>query len=256
MKFSLFALVTAAAGIAAAQGLPGEALGIVQQTDLARKAVADHNKTEALAHIRQARALADDIQKQSPPEALPILITIAREVETTSTFTDVKHSNVGDLTASRLKKNSHISGAQADITATKLNVTTAADRLPAAEAALDRDDWAAADVALADVQNAVVRVNVQDDLPLLRAKQNLELARARVLEDKYKDARMPLQAAAQALADFETASPGPEAVQAEYMRQQIQQFAAHVGERPADAVERIDSWLDPVQHWYQAVLNK
>jgi hypothetical protein len=89
-------------------------------------------------------------------------------------------------------------------------------------------------------------------MPLLKARENLELARARVLEDQYKDAAAPLRAAAEALADYARQFPGPRADQAESLRKDIDAFAKRVRERPTDTVDRINSWLDPVNTWYAA----
>jgi len=87
-------------------------------------------------------------------------------------------------------------------------------------------------------------------MPLLEARQNLRLARMRVLEDKYKDARAPLEAAVQDLADYEKLSSGPHARDAAYLRDKIEAFAHVVAHRPADALMQIDAWLDPIEKWY------
>jgi ABC-type amino acid transport substrate-binding protein len=168
----------------------------------------------------------------------------------------VKHGKSGEMTANRLKKDTSVRDTEGEVTTRKLNVTTAAARLPAAEAAVERGDWPAADVALAEIQTGVVQTTANDEMPLMRARENLELARARILENKYADAVVPLRAAAQALADFQKMYPGPRAEQAEFMRQQIAQYAGMVRHDHSDAADRIKSWLDPINQWYQEAISR
>jgi len=232
-------------GVSWCQDLPGLAAGILEQTDMARKAVAARDKGEARDHIRKASLLAGEIQKQSPADARPVMVPVYREIETTTTYRPVKRGK-GEMTANRLKKNTSIREVQGEVASAQLNVTAAAERLPAAEAALERDDWATADTVLSDISKSVVTIQAEGDMPLLKARQNLMLARAHVVDGKYKDAAAPLRAAAEALATFDR---GPNAEQAEKMRQQILDFAANIGHDHTHALGRIDSWLDPVNRW-------
>ena len=66
------------------------------------------------------------------------------------------------------------------------------------QTALDQGDLATAGADLAAVQSAVVTKTFRGDLPLVQARENLEIARTRVEEGDYKDAVMPLKAAARA----------------------------------------------------------
>ncbi len=75
-SYSLFLAGVLLSGTAWCQDLPGMAKGILDQTELARKAIASHDQTAALDHVRQARVLAGDIQQHSPPGIAPILVTV------------------------------------------------------------------------------------------------------------------------------------------------------------------------------------
>src|ERR1700676_3545544 len=88
-------------GVSWCQDLPGMAAGILEQTDMARKAVAARNRAESLDHIRKASLLAGEIQKQSPADARPVLVPVYREIETTTTYRPVKRGK-GEMTANRL----------------------------------------------------------------------------------------------------------------------------------------------------------
>jgi len=237
-----------------AQGLPGMAVGILQQTTLARDAVKAHAKDAAMDHVRQAEALAKQIREQSGASGQPLLVPVAWETETTTTYTNVKHPKASDTSADRLMKhNTNVSAAEQDTTTAKLNVDTAAERLEKADALISVGDWEGADTALSAVLAAVERERASTDMPLLRARQNLMLARSRVMEQKYSDAKLPLREAADALSEFEALFPGPRAETAKTMRADIIAYARDIGHHHDDALDKINAWLDPVNQWYQAL---
>ena len=86
-------------------------------------------------------------------------------------------------------------------------------------------------------------------MPLLQTRTNLELARARVLEGNFRDAAAPLRAAAEILADFESQYPGPEAIRADYLREQMLNHAARLEWDADDTVDWINYWLDIIAGW-------
>lgn len=89
-----------------------------------------------------------------------------------------------------------------------------------------------------------------DGTPLLRAKLALELARSRVLENRYDDASAALRLASKALGDYAKLSPGPHAETADFIRQEIARYSPRVIRNQQDALDRIDLWSEPVDKWY------
>jgi hypothetical protein len=237
-----------------AQDLPGMAAGVLQQTNLARQAISAHEKSAALDHVRQGLTLTTQIQQASGPER-PLLVAVSKEIDTTTTYRPVKHRKSDEMNADRLKKNTSVREVEGTVTTSKLDVTSAADHLQTAQSALERDDWTAADSALAAIPGTMVQSSGNTYMPLMKAKENLQLARARVLDGKPKDAAAPLRAAAEALADWERQAPGPHTQEAESMRQSMLAYANNIHKDHADAVERITSWLTPVEQWNQAVVK-
>jgi hypothetical protein len=234
-------------------GMPNLAAGVLEQTSIARKALNDNDKAAALDAIKRARLTADQILQKGGQS--PVLVPVHTEIETTSTYTPVKH-NTGEITTSRMKKETSIRDVQGEVTNANLNVTAAADFLAQAQTAVERDDFAAASSALGSVSSSIVTTRVQGNMPLLKARENLELARARVLEGKFSNAVVPLRAAAEALDQYARDFPGPNAERAEDMRAEIDSYATNIARRHDDAVVYIDSWLDPVNQWYQGKLPK
>jgi hypothetical protein len=232
------------------------AAGILDQTRLARQEIGVQNAPGAVDHIRQAITLAKSIQEQTAGQTKPVLIPVAWEVETTSTYAPVKGGKSGEISADRMKKGTSVREVQAEITSAKLDVASAADRLETARIALERQDWGAADNALSAISKSLIRTRTDEDMPLLKVRQNLQLAKARVLEEKYKDAAAPLRAAAEGLAQFEQMFPGPRADTAETMRQDIETYARNIAREHARAADQIDGWLQPVEQWYAALTKK
>jgi hypothetical protein len=207
------ALLLSFAAAAFAQEISGMGAGILQQAAAARMAAAQHDQAAALDHIQLARTLADKILLAHPS---PATVEIDRQA-----------------------------GA-----ASLLNVTTAMQQLDIAQEAVQHQEWSAAATALNAIPAAVLQTKVDTNEPLLRAQANLELARARLLNSQYEDARLPLRNAAAALADFQKLFPGPHAEDAEFMRQQMIECASNLPKDTATAVDRINlMWLAPILKW-------
>ncbi len=95
MRFSLL-IILATLTLNAQRDVPGMAVGILDQAKLAQQAVASHDKDGATDHIRQALSLSDEIRQNMPNAPQPILVPVYREIETTTTYTPVKHKEGED----------------------------------------------------------------------------------------------------------------------------------------------------------------
>jgi hypothetical protein len=222
------------------------AAGVVAQTELARQAARSHDQAAALDHVRQAESLAAEIQKQTADRPQPVLIPVAQEKETTTTYTDVKRRKSGEMDPTRLKKHTHIGDVEQQTTAEELNVNNAVQHLRAARADLEGMDWMTAETNLSGAVRLVHTESADREMPLLRVERNLTLARTRLLDKKYSAAVAPLREAEQALSDYERQGSGP-ATQAAEMRQSIEAMAGHI--RQNASVEKIDAWLHTLEQW-------
>lgn len=244
-------LIIAAAAAATAQSnvanadLPNLAAGVLQQTHMARQAIAAHDRDSAVGHVKQAIATVNEIEQKAGELPRPLMIPISSQTETSTTVTPV-HRN-GDL-----KHNSAVRGVDGETTTTRLNITAAADRLPVAETALESGNWSTADAALGDVEGNTSVTQTTGNMPLNMARQNLDIAKARVLEGKYHDAELPLRSAAQALGDYEKRCSAQQAANVELMRQAMLSMAAHITHEHDGAVGQIDSWTEMTRQWPSA----
>jgi hypothetical protein len=226
----------------ASNDLSGFAAGMLNETAAARQAIASRDREAAIQHVRNALATEALIEQNAPNAQRPLLVPVYRSIETTTTVTPVR-KNAG------LTKYSSVRGVEGDTTTVQLNVTAAAGNLRTAQAALEAGDWSAAETALAPVENGISTTQASGDMPLRMARQNLALAKDRVLEGKYHDAEVPLKSAAEALGQLEQRFTGQQAADIEGARQAMLGYAAHIGHDHADAVGRIDTWMDMLQAW-------
>jgi hypothetical protein len=107
------------------------------------------------------------------------------------------------------------------------DASAAKEHLQAAKRALSNDKNEVADAALVAVQRGVNFAYTEVDLPLLRARENLMLAKSQVQAGQAQEARMTLEAAAHALEQY---------------AQQGQQTA----QKSQQAVEQINQWWDRI----------
>jgi hypothetical protein len=254
-RVAIFTAIWLAAGAALAQdqSRAGQAVTLLNQVNMARQAVNAHDRSAAQDQTAQALALAHRILQESAGQPQPVLVTMSKDLETTTTYTPVKKLKNGDLTPDRMKHNTSVREVQATGTMQQLDVSSAADRLAATQTALAAENWTAADQDLRQIQESVIHMRVDDTMPLMQAKDNLQLAKARILEGKPGDARMPLRAAAQSLVDFEKLSPGPDAEKADYMRRQMLERADRVHHNTNETLSFIDSWLDQIGQWEKKI---
>ena len=149
------------------------------------------------------------------------------------------------------KRRSSVSEVNGRYTATILNVTNARNHLLAAQSALKKAIWTPPSVNLAAVQGDVATRSYSGDLPLVQAKDNLDLALARIRDGKYKDAILPLKSASRALDRFAHQSPAPRpATMASRFSIEIDAYAERIGKDHVDAPSRIAAWLDKVNAWF------
>jgi YfdX protein len=146
-----------------------------------------------------------------------------------------------------------VAGVELHHTHIMFDVSAAKEHLQAAKQALNNDKYKAADGALAAVQRGVNFAHVEVDLPLLRARENLMLAKAHVQAGQVQDARMTLEAVTQALQQYEQRADKARASQVQSLQKEIQNYAQQLPQqgqqtqqKNQQAVEQINEWWDRI----------
>jgi hypothetical protein len=105
------------------------------------------------------------------------------------------------------------------------------------------------------IQMRETETNLRDAIrntPLQVARQNLQIARSRAVQHFYHEAIPPLLITAEALGYFGTQEIGRSSgmdVSAADTRQQILDYLPAIEIHYAQAVSKIDTWLDQVRRW-------
>jgi hypothetical protein len=127
--------------------------------------------------------------------------------------------------------------------------TVVAERnLAAARTAIEHGNWNLADRALSDVQEGVNIEEVQANMPLARARENLILARSAAEKSNYAEEQAALKTASDALATY-IKSGRPHAADARTLKQQIDSFEGNVQQNQTQAVAKINQWWNTTSDW-------
>jgi hypothetical protein len=224
-------------------GLSNAAVAVLSDTQQARRALSNGDRQTAINEIdralqdaRQARSLASS---QGQGNLVPIYAEYAQS------------SVIGPIATARTAGGTQAAGAPAvqsvvgQYTSVAVDVPMAEQHLQAARTALLNNDSGAADSALKAVQDGVIMIRVESDMPLVQARQNLALARDMINQGNLQAARTPLREAVNALGQYS----GAHARQAERLQLQIASLANNLpANRQADA-SRIDQWWNELADW-------
>ena len=164
-----------------------------------------------------------------------------------------RNANTGSQGTNTTAKGSQTSNAAiqqvtGQYTSVGLDIQAAKEHLDAAKAAIQKKDFTKADEALAAVQNGVVVTSVASDLPLVRARENMVLAREAVNRGNYKEAHAALTAASQALGNY-AGNQCVHSADALTVKSQIDNFNQSIEQSHADANSKIDAWWSRVVDW-------
>lgn len=148
-----------------------------------------------------------------------------------------------------------VAGVEAHSTQIMLDVSAAEQHLQAAKRALNNDKYEAADGALAAVQRGVSFAFVEVDLPLLRARENLMLAKTHAQAGQVQDARMTLQAAAQALETYAQRADKSRAPQAQSLQQEIEDYAQQLPQQGQPTRRKIQQTVEQIDEWWDRIVQ-
>jgi hypothetical protein len=216
------------------------ASSMLQNVAEARKAIARRDAPAAAGNVDLALNLASQIRSDAPAGADPLVVTIRTESETESITVPARRG--------KPRKDSTVSQVAGRYSREAIDVGAAVERLNAAKMAVASGSLKSADEHLEAVQKSVFHETLTGDMPLMRVRENLALARARVQEGQFRHAAPPLNAAVRALANY----TGPHAVEAARMRVEIESYARDIDDDHASALDRIDAWSAAVARWLAA----
>ena len=89
---------------------------------------------------------------------------------------------------------------------------------------------------------------VSADLPLLRARENMVLARQAANREQYGEAHAALRAASDALSQYANVQPS-HAADARTLQSEIDAYNQNIQQNYTDAATKIDDWWDRMTDW-------
>jgi hypothetical protein len=239
-----------------------ELLEMLHATDKARKAIAQHNQQLAAKDLHEALSFSNEAGTQ---HATNNLVPLYSELDRTSVLgpivrqqksTGSSQSGSADRSApgsSSAQKNGSSNQVGVDevvgaYTAVWLDVPNAHKHLQAAQQALTQNDLTGADRELQAVQGSLVVDSVATDMPLVRARENLMLARDSAAANHYREAQAQLREASKALSTYAKSSTS-HSQDAQRLQSDIDTYAQSMTTNHADAASKIESWWDQTTNW-------
>lgn len=236
------------------------AAAMLRHAEKGRGDIARGNRDEALKHVEQALDRVSQIETRMQSSGRKTLVPIYSEFEAVSIIGPIDAARGRTPAKSSSAHPQHdpslgrpmaaVKEVEGNYTAVLVDLQHARTHLEAARTALKNDQLPVADSALAAVQSGVILVSIEGDLPLVKARQNLHLALAEIQDGDYQSAKAPLQAAADALAEYREIGTSPvPAGDVKKVEQDVRSYVAKVGSSPANAREQVFHWWSKVNSW-------
>jgi hypothetical protein len=240
---------------------------VLQETDQARRAISQNDKTGAMSHVQQALSATNSLQALVPSGTQNV--PVFAELEQTDVIGPLVASRrgAGTTRAARAARGQAqreqmggIAGqtpvvreTEGSYTSINLNVPMAKQHLQAAQTSLQNNNMKVADASLLAVQQSVNMTSVQTDLPLVRARENLNLAQQFAQSGNMQQCAAPLQAAVNALQEYQRGAPsGRYKDQAAQLASQISAYTGNIEQQnTSTAPGQIQQWWNEVANWTQ-----
>lgn len=214
--------------------LAGKMLGY---TNRARAAIKDKNQQLALQDVNKAESYLQRVEARAHGSTM---IPVYQEFVSVAILAPVR--------AEQSARHSVVHQVAGDYTSVVVNTTVAKNNLATAKTALENQNLKIADDALADVQEGVQIEASEADMPLVKARENLILARSNAREGKYGEAQAALQAASKALGSYAQEN-GPHASAARDLQQQMDSGDKDLQQSHANIVPEINQWWNTTADW-------
>lgn len=227
---------------------------LLMSTEKARTAISQRKHQQATRDVNQALNDANTaVSEHSGADLVPIYTELER-MSVIEPIMRARNNNnrTGSAdrtaTAAQNKRPVAVHEVVGGETSVSLDVNAAQKHLQAAQQALSKNDWKTADQDLKAVQDSVVVESVAADMPLLRVRENLVLARSSAEAGHYQRASEQLRAASRALEAYEKSSTAHRQ-DADRLRNDINSYAQTMAKNHSDAPNKIESWWNNTTEW-------
>jgi hypothetical protein len=130
-----------------------------------------------------------------------------------------------------------------------LDLDATREHLQAAQQALKSNNPGNADLELARADGSIVTGQIESNMPLVRARENLSLAQDDLKQGDYAQAKVELNATGKALKDYASNSKAPHAKEAQDLSKQIDSTASSISQNHTGANQKIGKWWNQLADW-------
>lgn len=152
------------------------------------------------------------------------------------------------LREDRKAKTDAVTGVVGSYTDVTVNLQTVKTNLQKAQQDVESNNLQAADQDLKRAEDSVNVQTVAADLPLLRARENLMLARSAASSGDYMETQAALRAAANALGNYAKVSQSHSS-EAKSLESQIRDYHLNSVQQDQNATSKIQNWWSETTEW-------
>jgi hypothetical protein len=223
---------------------------MLERSVQARAALDRHDPALARHLVMEALENITAMELQRPKAPQPFLVTLYTETVRIAVEQPQPVGHSGAQGSANRQQEAPVAQVTGESTRVAVDVTDAKKRLTTARDAIDRNDLKTAAQSLAAIDSDLKAESALGDLPLVQARENLQLALDDLRGQKPADAAAPLRLAAQALGQYAN-SGSRYASDAAKLRPDLESLAGSISQDAKGADARIAAWSREIGGWIQ-----
>ena len=260
-----------------------KAVHALRLTQDARQALINKDQASAQKQVNEALNLVNEVEQKTPtnPKDKTRVVPIYAELEQTSflepalsakneaksgeqrqqaaneTHSGSSSSQSGNTSSNALPQSDQMSNApevvkwvEGGYSYIGLDLDAAREHLQAAQQALKNNNPGNADLELARAEGSIVTGEIQSNMPLVRARENLSLAQDDMKQGNYTKAKVDLKATGKALKDYSNSNAqAPHAKEARNLGNQISSATNSITQNHTGMQQKVANWWNQLADW-------
>jgi len=213
---------------------------MVLEVNAARAAIRAGNLSQAQMDLRDAKAAHDRVAALSTAQHRSMIVPVYGELVQDSVLNETAGTKHAGYT---------VKGNNAEFTSIAVDLKKSGSRIEAAQTDLKEGNKQAAIDTLASIGSVFVVSNVDTDLPLLTAREDLAIAKNALAVHHDKQAQDAVIAASNALASY-AKSANRHSVDAKSLSDQLAQIASNITVDRTHSENALTGWWSRVESWF------
>ncbi len=226
------------------------AIRILGQVEQAKQSLAANQTQAAVNHINRALVDRDRLSSMAQTNVRPVIVPLYWEFDDTEVLGRTMSARKGGKQPP--SKSSPITVDQAGIqyTFVGLDLNKVRSRLDVAKSALSSNNPQSAASSLDRIGDEIVVMKVQEEYPLLAARENLGLAELAIRSGRYNEAEAALKEAATTLNQYASGHSAHRPNEAKSLSKRMDALSQTIKQNHTDSASKIDTWWNEVNGWF------